>query len=321
MKVNTWFGGILVAGATLCGCTSPDPTTLPQGNRDQAVFLDQGASDHSEQRQKVAISVSEQNLKNAAKEAAAAIDSQLYSALSDFAFFEVVERSNLSALLKEKEVNSLSDAGVGGLEIQGSRYLISAKVNSIQTETRRITEPNTDLLGRPTGGSTTRDVADVKLSVDFRFYDLEDNNRVILVKNIEKSYPQLDAASVPAKIGVAAQEAVKGFATELGARFAPPARVVETRGNCQLVRISQGSNYGLVKGTKVEFFIYVDNSAIIANATRDPSLIGKGTVVSSELGTAWIEVENYQNVHVMKGHYARINADQSKGFKESLLAF
>ena len=88
-----------------------------------------------------------------------------------------------------------------------------------------------------------------------------------------------------------------------------------------MAKITMGSNYGLVPGVKVEFFEYVDHSDLIEGATREPSPVGYGTVRESELNTAWAEVIDWENSYVKRGHYVKIAADQSKGFRESLAGF
>ena len=54
-------------------------------------------------------------------------------------------------------------------------------------------------------------------------------------------------------------------------RYAPIARVLETRGGCEVALVSMGTDSGLEAGMPVEFFEYVDHSDIVSGAERQPS--------------------------------------------------
>ncbi len=293
------------------GCMTPNPASLAVTDRDKAVYQDQGAAKQEDEgKARVAIIVSQGDYKNAG-EAAKALDSTLTSLISDFAFFEVAERANLGALMQEGALKALDEDGDALPAIPGADFLITATMNTFQ------------MIERPKGLSDTliatdkKTVVDVVISVDFRFYET-DGKRVILTRNIERKYPCADMSSAKSKVAVAAQECAKAFAMELGSRYAPPARVVETRGGGEVARISMGSNYGLAKGVKVEFFEYVDNSDIIEGATREPSIVAKGTTIESDVKSAWVEIDDHKKANVKRGHYVRIRSDQSKGFRDNL---
>lgn len=301
-------------------CSSPKPAHLPITDRDRMIYEDAGVINQQQEAQHgVAILIKQENIPFG-KEVADALDASLTSVLSDFAFFSIIERSNLDSLLREQQLESLNDDGMAQVNIPEADYLITAKVNAA-----RLDPKETTTLDLKIGQMVSKTVYEASTSVDFRFYD-KAAGRTILVKNIERTAPgNIDTdrgAEAAGKLSVAAQECAKVFAMELGARYAPPSRVVEVRGNGQVAKVAMGSNYGLAKGVKLEFFEYVDNSDIIAGATREPSPIGYGVVLESELNSAWIEVLNPGNTFVKRGHYVRITSDQSKGlkhqFRESL---
>ena len=301
----------LCAGAILIGgCASPNPATLAKLERDNVVYTDQGAvSRTKEEKMRVAVIVSQGDYKDAG-EAAKALDGTLVSVLSDFAFFEIVERSNLGALQQETLLANLESDSSGAISIPQADFLITAKMNTFQKMQRKAGLGD---LGAAEDGT----MVDVVISVDFRFYSLADH-KTILAKNIERKYPCRDMSSATSKASVAAQECAKAFVMELGARYAPPARVIETRGDSKVARVSMGTNYGLSKGVKVEFFEYADFSDVIADAQREPSMVGKGTCIESDVKNAWVAVDDYQKTHVKRGHYVRIRSDQSKGFREKM---
>lgn len=224
--------------------------------------------------------------------------------------------------MKEKQLEALNSDQIENIDIPEADYLITAKFNAPQIEKTL----GLNFTGGSNNGQQQSDSFAVSASVDFRFYEKK-TGRTILVKNIERKAPGTVASVQPptenspevsAKLKVIAQECSKVFAMELGARYAPPARVLETRGDAEVAKISMGTNYGVAKGVKVEFFEYVDNSDIIAGAKREPSPVGYGVVLESEQNTAWVEVLNPRKVFVKRGHYVKITSDQSKGLKSQL---
>lgn len=325
MKVQhiAWIGSIAFL---LAGCGAPNPATLAIEERDKAFYVDKGAEAKlKEEKLPVAVLVSEQNLKGAAKTVAPAIDSQLCSVVNDMAFFRLVERSNADALMREKALTTLGQEGgdvTQDFSFPGADYLITAKVNSTQSDPAVQTSTYTDKQGRQHTSQTSH--VTVSVSVDFRFYELA-TQKVLVSKDITtKSYTFsspgatfTDQAAIDKRVARVAKEAVKSFAMELGSRYAPKGRVVETRGDCLVAKINQGSNYGIVPGVKVEFYEIVDNSAIDPDLKRDENIVGRGTVFQSDLRSAWVEVEDHEEVHVKKGDYVKISSDQSKGFMET----
>lgn len=304
-------GGLVLLLAA--GCAAPKPGQLPVTPRDREIYTDQGAmAQQKETKFRVSIVVRGDKTDEDGR-ISEALDSALVSAIGDFAFFTIVERSNLDVLAKEQQLEELSGDGNGSFEIPKADYLIAARPNAISIEEKE-TQGVTYLQG---GRIEPKTVAEASMSVDFRFYE-KATKRLILSKNIDKSLTASTAAEAEKKLAETAQECAKGFAQELGARYAPPARVVELRGGGRMARVTMGSNYGLVPGVRVEFFEYVDHSDLIEGATREPSPVGYGIVRESELNTAWAEVLDWESSYVKRGHYVKIAADQSKGFRESV---
>lgn len=302
---------LLCVFLTLVGCAAPRPATLQVTDRDKNVYKDVGAIEKTtEVKYPVSILIKENNVDRNYASAIHAIDSTLTSVLSDLAFFTIVERSNLDLLAKENLIESISKDKAIKMDVGASAYLITAKINAVDIVDKSY--DYVDLNGR----TVRKQRYAGSVNVDFRFYE-KATNRTILTKNIRRDVPNMDSQSeAPVKVASAAQECAKAFAMELGSRYAPPSRVVETRGGGRLAKIAMGSNYGAVKGVKVEFFEYTDNSDIIAGAKREASPVGYGVVTESDLTTAWVDVSDYESSTVMRGHYVKISSDQSKGFKD-----
>lgn len=295
---------VSVALALGLGCSSR-PGNMEITPRDQQVYRDPGAApleQQTEERMSVAILVSEPNDAEG-QEITSALDSTLTDAVAGFAFFTIVERSNLGALQRELTLETLDSDELAQIEIPTADYLITARIAS--TKMKPVIGP--------------RDSYEGIVHVDFRFYE-KLTDRVVLTKNIEGRSPHYSAVNygpeAVAKLAEAAQEAAKAFAVELGHRYAPEARVVETRGEGKVARITIGSNYGLAPDAKVEFYRYVDNSDVIAGAEREPSIIGYGKVIEVDQRTAWVEIKKHEKANVFRGHYVRVAANQEKTSEE-----
>lgn len=309
-KRTVGFVSITMMFILLSGCSTTNPSAMKVLPRDQDKYVDQGATvAKKETKQGVAILVKHDGVKDG-QEVASALDSSLTSILSDFAFFTIIERSNLDSLLKEQQLESLSFDNLVEIDIPQADYLITAKINAAQVNS----ESRKSLIN-----NTTKTYYTAKTSVDFRFYE-KSTKRTIMTKNIECEAPDefTSRNESVAQLSVAAQECAKKFAMEIGSRYAPPARVIETRGGGKVAKITMGANYGLAKGMRVQFFGYVDNSDIVEGDTRSVSPVGYGFVLESDLKFAWVEIVDHEDSIVKRGHYVKISSDQSKGLKTKM---
>ena len=307
-NVKNLFGlaGAGFVALMISGCAF-NPVSMPVEPRDNVVYEDVGDKGPvKEQKFRLAIYVSQGDYSKTG-DIAKSLDSSLTSALADFAFFQIVDRSSAEAVQQEK---FFSGEDVNADMFKSADVIITAKLNGFNA----ITESESyDLLTK-----TNQKKYTVSGSVDFRFFSASNPGEARLAKNITKTFASASPSDVPALALKAAQECAKAFAQELGSRYAPPARVLETRGNCQAAQVSFGSNYGAVPGSKVEFFEYVDRSKVLKGQTRVPQVITTGTVRLSEIDTCWVEVDNYETVQIKQGHYVRLSSDQSKGFMDGL---
>lgn len=300
------FAGAGLVAMVISGCAFA-PHTMPVETRDNAMYEDADATGPiKEKKFRLAIYVSRGDYAKTG-DIAKALDSSLTSAFSDFAFFQIVDRSSSEAVQQEK---FFAGEDINDVGFQSADVIITAKLNGFNAITESESyNPFT---------KKTEKLYNVSGSVDFRFFHANKPTETKLAKNITKSYSSASPADFGAVALRTAQECAKAFAQELGCRYAPPARVLETRGNCQAAQVSFGSNYGAVPGSKVEIFEYVDHSAVIAGETRVPQVVTTGTVRLSELKTCWVEVDNYETVQVKRGHYVRLASDQSKGFMDGM---
>jgi hypothetical protein len=323
-----FFLNLTVILLVVSGC-AVEPSKLKVTSRDKLQYVEPGVDPSEaakETRYPVAIIMAEASSPD--EEAIyKSLDSSLTYALSSFEAFTIVERSNLGLLQLESMLDDLDNSNPDNVRILDADYLITARISNATT-------------GSPTSLPGSRKAV---VDVDFRFYE-NASQRMILTKlargestfsvsgesatglaqdSISRmnsilggqftpppSPPPQAQGELPAEnearaLADAAGRAATAFADELGARYAPPARVLETRGSGKVALISIGKNYGVSQDTQIEFFVYQDNSAILQGATRDISPVGFGQVIRTERDRAWVEVKG-KSSQIQRGHYARV---------------
>ena len=124
---------MVVAGisAMVVGCAF-NPEAMPVGQRDSAVYVDEGAPKTlatKEEKAKVAVISSEGEYKKY-KTTADVLDSTLNAKLSGFAFFEMVDRKSQAALIKDSLASGAEseDLPVAGVEAD---FVVVAKIASL----------------------------------------------------------------------------------------------------------------------------------------------------------------------------------------------
>lgn len=288
---------VAAISVALAGCVF-SPETMPKFGRDNDVYVDKGAPErNAEAKAKVAVRVV-----LGAYQQYAMVGQSLASTLSDklskFAFFDLVDRSAAGEILKEQAASAEDPTEV---ELKGveSDFVVVARIAS--------------LTAQSAAGATQLDV-----QFDFSWVSMGDDQKVILKKSIR---PTLRAAAnaneVEGLLVRAAEKAASEFSQAISSKYAPPARVMETRGGGEAARINLGQDYGLAEGMEVEFFEIVDNSAVGGEA-RDMSVIGRGIVKRIEAKAAWVQVSDFERVNVRRGCYVRV-LERKEGLKDMLM--
>lgn len=287
------------AGAVCTGCAF-NPETMPITQRDQAVYVDAGAPKrNAEKKARVAVQASVGEYRQY-KIIADSLSSSLRDRLAQFAFFDLLDKSNKDALLKEKMSSAADPTEVDFKDLEAD-FVVVAKIASLTT--------------RSFGSSVSIDV-----QFDFAWISTGDSQRVIMKKSIKPSLRNANAqveGDVFDVLRRAAEKASQEFSEMISSKYAPPARVLQTRGNGAAARISIGQDYGLRVGMEVEFYEIVDNSALGGDA-RDNSIIARGEVKSVEAKAAWVKVSDFEQVNVRKGVYVRI-PEQKESFGSKLM--
>lgn len=287
---------VAVGMATMFAGCAFNPESMPVGDKDSAVYVDAGAPKNlfaSESKAKVAVitSVGEYT---AYKSVGETLDSSLNAKLGGFSFFQVVDRKSQAALIKDSMIAGADPSEiVNGIEAD---FVVVARIASLVAS-----------VGLMSSNDAT---------FDFKWID-KSTQRVIMTESIK---PSVRSAQTQADLFVAlnraAEVAAREFCAKIAVKYAPPARVLQTRGNGAVARISIGKNYGVSEGTKVCFFEIIDNSDV-GGEKRDQNDIATGTVKRVEAKTAWVEVDNADNVNVRKGVYVRV-LETTKGMLDNL---
>ena len=290
---------IVAAGmaAMFAGCAF-NPESMPiVSPKDTTVYVDPGAAKTlytKESKAKVAVVTSLGAYAKDCKQVGETLDSSLNAKLSGFSFFQVVDRKSQAALIQNAVASGADPAeSITGVEAD---FVVVARIASLNVQAH--TSPQT----RKAQASTSYS-ADVVF--DFRWISVE-SKRVVMTESIKKSGGYASSPDgLVAGLGNVAEEAVKEFCAKIAVKYAPPARVLETRGNGMAARISIGSNYGVAEHTDVCFYEIVDNSDV-GGAKRDMKDIATGKVKRVEEKSAWVEVKNAEETNVRKGVYVRV---------------
>lgn len=306
-KRNLFSGATAVVLLVTAGCAF-NPESMPITARDNNVYVDPGAAtslDRKEHRFKVAVATSVGDYKDY-KQVAEALDSSLNAKLANYAFFEMVDRKSAAALIKEKAATAEDPTEIDYKAVE-SDYIVVGRIASLNvTQGQPIVTKKNTLSGSITANA----------QFDFKWIEL-DSQKVIMTKSVSKSAFAQDAAGVVASLSAMAEEAAQEFCLAISSKYAPPARVLQTRGNGEAARISLGKNYGLTEDMEVTFFEIVDNSSV-GGDKRDQNDVAKGTVKSVGEKSAWVRVHDFKNVNVRKGTYVRV-LDQKKDAFNSML--
>lgn len=295
--MNKAIVGIGVA-ALFAGCAF-NPEAMPIGQKDSMVYVDEGAPKSlttQEERAKVSVITSLGDYTNF-KQVGDSLDSSMNAKLAAFSFFEVVDRKSQAALIKDAVASGTDaeDIDISGVEAD---FVVVASIASLTVQ--------------QVGTSYSFDVR-----FDFKWIS-KATQRVIMTESVKP--PSRSANSevdLIAALNRAAEIAAREFCAKIGVKYAPPARVLQTRGNGAAARISIGKNYGVGEGTKVCFYEIIDNSDV-GGEVRDMNDIATGEVKRVEDKTAWVAVDNPEQTNVRKGVYVRV-LEQSRSWGASFM--
>lgn len=311
-KIDSLDFLLVIGVCMIVGCSSPKPEMMVQSERDKLTYLDKGAmTKRADISFRVAVCVDQKEYERFPA-VGDAVEAQIAEAVSKFKLFQFVERSRINALAAEKLFQGQSTDAPSLLT--AADYLLSVKLNVSMEECK----VRVDYSGNPTKNQYAdyfRKMWRLNVKPDFRLYEV-DSGKVALVKSHEGrvwlpgSKIEEARANLQPSIASAMKMLTKEFSMMLTSRYAPKARVLQTRGDGRVAQISIGKEYGVSPGMEVEFFSYEDNSDIVDDE-RTESIVGYGQVLEYiSPKSAWVEVLDHSSVKVLRGHYVRVREEK-----------
>jgi len=318
-----FIGTVIMVMAILQSCSSiPKPGELQITKRDRQIYKDPLVKMQKQEKEKVAIAIlpARQKTENEELETVLIrnIESKLNNNLSAIAYFDVVTRDSLGDLADESVLNNLEGDDISKLNIPKATLALRFKITDMSLQEERVNAAAKlgmgllNTVGKSQTGSGVEDSITAtkykgRIAVDFRLIDLENNNKLMsqrvnaisdkLVSDTgkdDKEFVLIDAA----------EKAVRQFTSILAKKYGPQVMVIETRGDGEIARINVGKNFGLDKDVRIEFYKNTI-SPVDPNAKPMRSPIGYGKVLEVEEESAWVWVENYDDVDVMMGVLAQ----------------
>ena len=277
---------------------------LPITDRDREIYSNPYAKEYKRGENSKAIKLaiipqaaesSDKNLKTLT----ANFGDGLETAFSNLSDFQVVSRSELGAILADKELASLSGNEPPELKIKNVNYLLIYKINSYNFESFNVL-----------GSDKPNFRAYIKIKVTL--VDTIENQKEFTKTIIGQSQDSAPSGNI-GLLNQAVENAVKDFVTQFAVEYAPPAIVQQTKGSGQVALLNLGKDFGLMKEMKIEFF-----EIKIKDGKKMAIPFGYGKVIEIAEDTAWVEVDNFEKAGVRENNFARVRKDQSKSYLEKL---
>jgi hypothetical protein len=296
MKKMNLFAMALLATLTLTTGCALDPIKMKMTDRDLQAYVDEYARPVPSERYKVAVRsgyVKHATDGSQDKFMALSTKDALKKNFSNLGWFDTVDRENGFAIAEESARKG-DDAPVAAAD-----FILQAESNVMYIAKQGW--KRTAYANKSRGAIVT---------TKFQLIDLE-TAEPLIVKTFCND-EECGKGGVREAIQKIAYRNSKKFAQAVAVRLLPNVKVLETRGNGQVALVSMGENYQLEPGTQVEFFYNTKYESDVPGeaATIDATVFARGTVLSVEKKRAWVEVEDYADAGVKKGHSARISASE-----------
>jgi len=272
--------------SAITGCRSFEPLDMDQTARDQEVYKSD-VQIPALPRTKIAVI----NKLSMPKDHFPAFDQYIVNQMESYVTahftnlgsFDTVDRKN-GLTIDSEAVMSADKNGIDPSQVAGAQKIL-------------ITETSVQWYA---GSRMTYfpDKADsVKMITNYRMIDLQSKETVIS-KSIESHVEKVHGGNAAMQaIDDAAKSNAKKFAKVVSARFLPPAKVIQMRGNGLAAQVSMGKNYMAEPGEMVEF---------LTVETDGPIAFARGTVRIADDKRSWVEVMNHEKVGVKKGHFVKL---------------
>jgi hypothetical protein len=310
MKKTILFAAA-AAVVALTGCTT-NIATLPITARDRESFDNKYAKEYLKQDKKalrVAIVPQNPALKGmddrtltTLKSLTVGFGDGLETAFSNLSDFEVVPRSEIAAIVADKNLVGMTGK-VKQYKIKNVNYMLIYRVTSYNFHKFQP-------IGLGKDKPNPRYDAYVKVKVSL--INLAENVKEF-TKTIKGESKFSSEEATTALLNSALENCVKDFCTQFAVEYAPPAIVQQTKGSGQVAMLNVGKDYGLMKNMKVEFFMLKEK-----HGKRRAIPFAYGKIIEVGEDSAWAEIDDFEDAGVKENHFARVRKDQSKSFLEKI---
>lgn len=303
----------------ICGCATniaKMPITARDGESYNNPHIKKGETKKDvDQSIRVAIIPEDKNSKDEVqKKLTDMFRDDLDTAISNLADFESIPRSELSAVMTDKEMAKLSSDDVKDVKIESADYMLIFKISSYALIKNDNVVGGLLSKAQSAGENKSNYKAEVKAKITLLNVD---ENKKEFTKSISGVSSNLgdqgEASMAIPQLAEACENAVKDFVTQFAIEFAPPAVVEQTKGAGHVALISMGKNFGIMKNMKIEFFEIKEKDG---KKRSIPFAYGK--VLEVDEDSCWVEVEDFEEAGVKENHFARVRRDQSKSFIEKI---
>ena len=299
MKQLTCVSSVIALVLMITGCATFDPLATEQTSRDLEEFKADVVRPLPAERYKIAIRSS--SVKHATDPSNDAymsekVEDGVVNNFSNLGWFETVDRKHGFAIAAESLAAGNKNADVP----QGAQFLLTADSSVIYIAKQGW--KRTAYAGKSRGAM---------VDTQFTMVDLA-KKETILSKKFRTAV-ESGKGGVKEAIAAAGNINAKKFARVVAARFLPEVKVLQTRGNGRYAQVAMGKNYQAtpepangvgIPAARIEFLTLEKGDG---EGKYEQNVFARGTVVRSDGDKkAWVEIENYGNAGVHKGHLAKM---------------
>ncbi len=319
MKKLMMIASSVVLVGIMSGCSTVDPLMVEQTMRDMGTYKE--ANDRPVPMEKYKIAIRSSAIPHASDTSndgylASQMEGALAVNFSNLGWFETVDRKNGVSIATEGIIagNDSSAANVSS-----AQYLLVAQ--SHVTYVAKQGWKRTSYSSKARGA---------QVETDFRLIEIA-TKTPILVKKYRSIVADTGKGDVKSAITEVVNLNAKKFARIVASRFLPSVKVIQTRGAGRYAQVSMGKNYQAtpavkswkwwpykylplcylktedVPATTVEFFTIEKEDDVGGKPKFEQVVFARGSVIQAENKKAWVEIENYENARVLKGHNAKVS--------------
>ena len=292
----------IVLAGMITGCATVDPLKVEQTVRDLGEYKADVVRPVPAARYKIAVrSAAVKHASDPRNDEfmAAKVYDGVVNNFSNLGWFETVDRKHGFAIAEEGFVAGRGDAGTP----VGAQFLLTADSSVLY-------------IAKQGWKRTAYSDKSRGAVVDTQFSMIDLATKETIVSKKFRSAVTSGKGGVKEAIAAAANINTKKFARVIAARFLPEVKVLQTRGDGKYAQVAMGKNYQAtpelrngvgLPAARVEFLTLEKGEG---EGKYNQNIFARGTVIRSEGDKkSWVEIDNYKNAGVHKGHLVKIAED------------